>query len=67
MGVYHRRPDVAMSEEFLDGADVIPRFEAMGRKGMPQRMATRTARHFGNAAQGQESTQAVLATVGWFL
>jgi hypothetical protein len=50
MGVYHRRPDVAMSEEFLDGADVIPRFEAMGRKGMPPRMATRTDRHFGNAA-----------------
>src|SRR5260370_37526909 len=34
MGVYHRRPGVAMSEEFLDGTDVIPRFEAMGGKGM---------------------------------
>ena len=49
MGVSHRRPDVAMSEEFLDGADVIPRFEKMGRKGMPQHMATSTDRYFGDA------------------
>ena len=38
MGVSHRRTDVVMSEEFLDGADVILSFQEMGRKGVPQRM-----------------------------
>src|SRR5262245_35495844 len=27
MGIDHRRPDVLMTEQFLHGADVIPRFE----------------------------------------
>ncbi len=29
-----------MPEEFLDGADVIPGFKEMGRKGVPKAMAT---------------------------
>jgi hypothetical protein len=41
MGVYHRGTDVAVSEEFLDGADVIPRFQEMGCKGVPERISTR--------------------------
>src|SRR5512145_2859877 len=40
MGVYHRGTDVTVSEEFLDGADVIPSFQEMGCKGVPKRMAT---------------------------
>jgi hypothetical protein len=40
MGVYHRGTDVAVSEEFLDGADVIPSFQEMGCKGVPERIST---------------------------
>src|SRR5215471_18908703 len=39
VSVYHRRTDVAMSEEFLDSADIISGFQEIGRKGMPQCMA----------------------------
>ena len=38
MGIDHRRPDVLVTEQFLHGADVIPRFESMGCKGMTQGM-----------------------------
>ena len=41
MGRDHRRPDVLVTEQFLHGTDVIPRFEYMGGKGMPQGMTTR--------------------------
>jgi hypothetical protein len=39
MGRDHRRPDVLVTEPCLHRADVIPRFESMRRKGMPQGMA----------------------------
>ena len=38
LGIEHRRPDVLVTEQFLHGADVIPRFESMGGKGMPPGM-----------------------------
>ena len=38
MGIDHRRTDVLVTEQFLHGADVIPRFEYMGCKGMTQGM-----------------------------
>jgi len=38
MGREHRRPDVLVTEQFLHGTDVIPRFEYMGGKGMTQGM-----------------------------
>jgi len=34
VGVDHRRADVAMSQQFLNRADVIPIFEQMGREGV---------------------------------
>jgi hypothetical protein len=40
MGVDHRCTDVAMAKEFLDGADVIPSFQEMSRKGVPEGIST---------------------------
>ena len=40
MGVYHCRTHVSMPEEFLDGADVIPGFKEMGRKGVATLIVT---------------------------
>ena len=40
MGVYHRRTDVFVPEQFLHGPNVIPGFQARGRKGVPQAMTT---------------------------
>ena len=38
--VDHRRADVRMAEELLDRANVVPVFEQMRGKRMPERMAT---------------------------
>src|SRR5437762_541853 len=40
MGVDHRGADIIMSKQFLNRSDVIPVFEQMCCKRMPQRMAT---------------------------
>ena len=36
VGVNHRLADVAVSEQLLDGADVVVVFQQMGREGMPK-------------------------------
>jgi hypothetical protein len=38
VGVDHRRPDVFVAEEFLDGADVVADLEQVSREAVPQRM-----------------------------
>jgi hypothetical protein len=38
--VAHRRTDVFMAQEFLDGPDIIAIFQQMGSKRMPARIAT---------------------------
>jgi hypothetical protein len=40
MGREPRRPDVLVTEPCLHGTDVIPRFESMGGKGMPEGIST---------------------------
>ena len=40
MGIDHRGADILMSEEFLDGPDVVPVFKEMGPERMAERMAT---------------------------
>ena len=45
MGVYHRRTDVFVPKEFLHRPDIVPRFEQMGCKRVPQCM---TARRLGD-------------------
>jgi hypothetical protein len=40
MGIDHRRPDVAVAQEFLDGTDVVALFQKTGCERMPERMAT---------------------------
>src|SRR5919108_6327715 len=40
MGVYHRCTDVFVPEKFLHRPDIVPRFEQMGRKRVPQRVTT---------------------------
>src|SRR5437763_2180085 len=47
MGVDHRRADVDMPEQFLHGADIVARFEQMGRKGVTQRVRGRRFREPG--------------------
>ena len=37
MRIDHRRPDILVTEQFLHRANVIPRFEEMRCKGMPER------------------------------
>ncbi len=39
MGVDHGGVDVAVAEQFLDGAYVVAVFEEVGGEGMPERMA----------------------------
>ncbi len=39
MGVDHRRPDVGMTEECLDRADVVVRLQKVGGKGMAKRVS----------------------------
>ena len=41
MCVDHGRLHIAMAEEFLNGSDVVPVFQQVGGKGMPERMAGR--------------------------
>jgi hypothetical protein len=36
VGIDHGRPDIVMPEEFLNRTDVVPVFEQVGRKGVPQ-------------------------------
>jgi hypothetical protein len=36
MGVDHRGFDILMAKEFLNRADVIPVFQQVGRKGVPE-------------------------------
>ena len=38
MGIDHGRCDVAVSEQLLNGSDVVARLQQGGRKGMPQRV-----------------------------
>ena len=40
MGVWHCRTDVFVPEAFLHCPDVVPRFEPMGRKGVPTLIVT---------------------------
>jgi hypothetical protein len=37
----HRGADISMSEEFLDGTNIIARFKQMCGKRMPKRVAAR--------------------------
>jgi len=46
MRINHRRADVPMSEQFLDGPDVVPILEQMRRERMPQGVA---GNQFGDA------------------
>jgi hypothetical protein len=39
VGVDHRRLDVFVSEEFLDGSDVVPGHQEMGREGVAECVA----------------------------
>ena len=36
MGIDHRRFDVFVAEEFLDGANIVPGFQQVGRKAMAE-------------------------------
>jgi hypothetical protein len=36
MRIDHRRADISMAKEFLNGPDVVPGFEQMCRKRMPE-------------------------------
>ena len=36
VGVDHRRGDIAVAQEFLNGADVVPVFEQVGRERVPE-------------------------------
>jgi len=40
MSIDHGRFDVAMAQQFLHGPDVVATFQQVGRKGMPQGLAT---------------------------
>ena len=40
MRIDHGRAHVAVPEQFLDGSDVVPGFEQMGRKAVSQRILT---------------------------
>ena len=39
LGVDHRRFDIAMAQQLLDGSNIIAAFEHVGRKRMPERVA----------------------------
>ena len=39
MSVDHGRLEIAVTEEFLDGPDVVTTFKEVGREGMPERVA----------------------------
>ena len=41
MRVNHGRLDVLVAEQFLNGANVIPVLQQVGREGMPERVAAR--------------------------
>ncbi len=40
MGVNHRGADIPVTQELLNGPDVVATFQQVGRKGMPQGVAT---------------------------
>ena len=44
MGVDHRRPDIRVAEELLDGADVVAGFEEMGGEGVAEGVTGDSAR-----------------------
>ena len=41
MGVDHRRFDIRVTQQFLDRADIVSRFQQVRREGMPEGMAGR--------------------------
>ena len=47
MSVDHGGLDVAVAEEFLDGADIVAVFEQVGGKGMAERVAASALRESG--------------------
>ncbi len=52
MGVNHRRADVAVSQEFLDGADVVAVFEQVNREGMAELVGRGVLGDFGRTVGG---------------
>ena len=49
MRVEHSRADILVSQEFLDRTNVIPIFQKVRRKGVPQRMTTTMLLYIGSA------------------
>ena len=38
VGIDHRRPDVAVAQQLLDGTDIVAHFQQSGCEGVPKRM-----------------------------
>ncbi len=74
VGVAHRRPDIRVTEQLLDGPDVVTRLQQVGRKRMPKRVAaggftdaTRRDRGVDGALQGRLVHVMAQATLGMWL